>query len=132
MICCCWWFATIESGHSISPGCGCDRKAVETIASELQERKIKRGNFEQIRLHEELSVKMDDLTLMVDAILNKRNVGQSGPRALPPRPITSNGRLQYDVTYLPGDCCSGWCAAAGCCKTMLYLEEEEVRRAAQP
>jgi hypothetical protein len=105
---------------------------METLTSEQQERKIKRGKYEQNRLHEELSIKMDDLTLMIDAILKKRDVGQSGPRALPPRPITSNGRLQYDVTYLPGDYCGGWCAAAGCCKTMLYLEEEEVRRAAQP
>ncbi|CAE7028004.1 unnamed protein product [Symbiodinium sp. KB8] len=60
--------------NHICPGCGCSHPLVNEIATELQHRKVKRGNIAQIRMQENLIIEVIKLGIKYDLILNKEGI----------------------------------------------------------
>jgi len=60
--------------NHICPGCGCSHTLVNEVATELQHRKVKRGNIAQIRMQENLIIEVIKLGIKYDLILNKEGI----------------------------------------------------------
>ena len=66
--CCCY------SVNGMTPGCFCNRRRVEDIANELQERKVKRGNILQLQQLEAFQTTAQELDLRSHLMLDKHGV----------------------------------------------------------
>ncbi|CAE7204042.1 unnamed protein product [Symbiodinium natans] len=60
--------------NQICPGLGCSHALVNEIATELQHRKVKRGNIAQIRMQENLILEIIKLGIKYDLILHKEGI----------------------------------------------------------
>jgi hypothetical protein len=67
----CWGVKSDISGAEgeISRGCGCDEGWVKEVLSELQQRKVGRGNIAQIKAQEVLAERVDHLHTKLDLVL---------------------------------------------------------------
>lgn len=72
--CCGLCFAVETDGGNISPGCGCDKDAVEAISNELQKRKVTRGNIAQVQMQENLMIEVIKMNVQLDQLAKKESV----------------------------------------------------------
>jgi len=143
LCCCCWG---VNQWH---PGWGCERSLVTTLASELHDRKEKRGQIAQVRQLEQMQGMSLEMDVMADLILNRQGIlyppAQSTVQEIyghlqPPRAITTPPPMphidsvqefehqEYDIT--------NYCESvstfiftlglAGCTKTTMHLSAEEM------
>jgi hypothetical protein len=68
-LCCCHQLPDVAT-----PGCGCSKDYVDQIASELQQRKVKRGNIAQIMMMENVMNELLKLGVKMDLLLDQKNI----------------------------------------------------------
>lgn len=72
---CCGICTTLQTDQNfICPGCGCSNGLVTTVANELQERKVKRGNIAQIKQQENLMMELIKLAVKTDLLAKKEGI----------------------------------------------------------
>ena len=74
--------ATKEGDGTLSRGCGCDKAWAEEVSSELQARKVGRGNIAQIQAQEVLAQRVDHLHTKLDLILAHLHLEVPAPPAI--------------------------------------------------
>jgi hypothetical protein len=72
--CCCSTAMKSEHLGLVSPGCGCDKSTVTTIANELKARMRARGDTGNIVRQEYANAVARDTDKMIDALLNKAGI----------------------------------------------------------
>lgn len=72
---CCGICTNVQTDQNvICPGFGCANELLRTVASELQERKVKRGNIAQIQQQENLMMELIKLSVKTDLLAKKEGV----------------------------------------------------------
>ena len=130
MNCCCFcwqqWHVVIDQ-NVLYPGFGCDKALIQTIAADLQDKKVKRGNIQLIKNSETIMEYLDDITEIVDAMLKTKVTDvQPLPATLPRIRIPRYENKEYDVTFYPIDGCGGCLTQCGWFKSTIILEQEEL------
>ena len=109
------------------PGCGFNKDAIQAMAADLQDRKVKRGNIQLIKNSEIIMEYLDDITQLANSILATKTIdSQPLPATLPRIEIPRYENKEYDVTFYPIDGCGGCLSACGWFKTTIILEQEEI------
>jgi len=112
--CCGLCFAVETDGGAISPGFGCDQKAVEGLSEELQKRKVTRGNIAQVQMQENLMIEVIKMNVQLDQLAKKESVAYPpsqetmekvfGPGAKVPQkwqaPLVAMGGVGGDQTLM--------------------------------
>ncbi len=70
------------NGEGLSRGWGCDSEWVSEVTSELQARKVGRGNIAQLKAQEVLATRVDHLHAKLDIILEHLRLSPPPPPAL--------------------------------------------------
>jgi hypothetical protein len=147
----CLCYRSLDSalGPPISPGCGCEKGKVLTIAQEIRKRMSARGAVGQMRRQENIYKQISELEKEMPKLVEKME-------AEPPTQVTMDavygaGKMDlaklkeasvsmhmdalkpfdsksYDVTNKIEACCLcfGTCGCAGCTKTVVDLQQESM------
>jgi len=81
---CCWGVSSDITGAEgiLARGCGCDEQWTKEVLSELQARKVGRGNIAQIKAQEVLAARVDHLHMKIDLMLKHLNIDVPPPPAM--------------------------------------------------
>ena len=82
---CCWAVKsdlTSKDSPGLCPGWGCQQDLVEELVHELKERMVKRGNIGQIKHQENMGLKLEEMAVKVDLLMDHYGI------QFPPTPET--------------------------------------------
>lgn len=144
----CW---CLRSVNGMMPGCGCSGNLVTEVATELQQRKVGRGDIAQLKNQENTMLNALELSVRTGTVLKKVGVQYPPTQAtmsedygpafkLPSNndgylgedkhvgPSRQHGEKDWDVTNYCESCCICVCSLglAGWQSVKLHLGEEEV------